>query len=119
MGTWSNLREIVFDLLSPAGVDVYYQMWKPLQDQDIPPDTYITYQEMLAQNGQMADDAAQERERYLLVDIWSTEPREDVAQAVRDALEGAFFYLRDERDVPETDTGTYHRTSTWITYEEA
>lgn len=117
MGTWRNFRKIVYELLKPLGVPVFFMQWRPLNDEDAPPGTYITYQEMLAQAGQTADNDEQERERYLLVDIWSAEPTEEIAQKVRDALEGTGFIRRDERDMPD-EPGYFHRTSTWLYIEE-
>ena len=118
MTQWLNIREWVYDALEPLGVPAMYMQWAPLNDGDRPPPTYITFQEMLAQGELYSDDSLDVRGRYVLVDIWSVNPTEGIARKVRDAMEGAGFVARDERDIPEMETGTFHRAMSWVYYEE-
>jgi len=115
---WLNIRERVYETLLPLGVPAMYMQWQPLDDGDRPPATYITYQEMLAQGELYSDDTPDVRGRYVLVDIWSVDATEGIAAMVREALEGAGFRARDERDIPEPETGTFHRAMSWVYYEE-
>lgn len=118
MAKWLNIREYVYDALEPVGVPICYQYWTPDYDNQPVPVTYITYQEPLAQTEIAADDKALERGRYVLVDIWSYRTTEEIADQVRERMEGAGFISRGEQDVPEIDTGTFHRKMQWVYYEE-
>lgn len=121
MAGWMNMRKHVAGVLAPleaAGIPVCFTKWAPLNDDDQLPASYLTYFEMLRQDELMTDDDEDQRGRYMQIDIWSVEPTEDIAQRVRDLMKAAHFLMRDDMDIPEDGTGTYHSMSRWLYIEE-
>ena len=104
--------------LAGVNLPLFLHAWTRSAAFPAPPKRYITYHEMLRQDELCADDAPAVVGHYLAVSLWSDGDTADTAREIRAALRGAGFLLRDEQDIYEEDTGTYHRAMTWAYYED-
>ena len=108
-----NTREIVHSALEGLDIPVFFHAWRPAYDKEPPPPLYITFHEMLNQTELSAEDTELIDGHYIALDIWGDEPTEETAEKVRNAMREMGAARRDERDIYEEDTKTYHRAMTW------
>jgi hypothetical protein len=113
-----NVRESVCEALKAVGAPVLFQAWQPVRSGDVPPETYITFTEMLNQPELCADGSEWIEGRYIALDIWSAVATEAMAKKVRSAMRRAGWIRRDERDLYEEDTKTFHRAMAWVDFKE-
>ena len=90
-----DIRTKIVTALYGVGASVYWMKWAGDTN---PPATYITFQTVNRPNFS-ADDALQEREHFVYLDIFSETDPYSVASAVRTAMEGAGFGEVEMRDV--------------------
>ena len=113
-----SINPLVKAALADCGVPAFFHAWQPgMPAYPSPPETYITYFEMLTQAEIEADDAPFVNGRYVRVSAWSTADTAPVAAKVRAGMRGAGFILRQARDIFEPDTRTYHWASDWVLYQ--
>lgn len=104
-----DIRSTIVTALSGVGAPVYWIKWSGDTN---PPATYITFQTVNRPDFS-ADDALQEREHFVYLDVFSETDPYSVANAVRTAMEGAGFYEIEMRDVGQetmsvTELKDYH-----------
>ncbi len=90
-----DIRTKIVTALSGVGAPVYWMKWAGDTN---PPATYITFQAVNRPDFS-ADDALQEREHFVYLDVFSETDPYSVASAVRTAMEGAGFGEVEMRDV--------------------
>ncbi len=90
-----DIRTKIVTALSSVGAPAYWMKWAGDTN---PPATYITFQ-TVNRPDLSADDALQEREHFVYLDIFSETDPYAVADAVRTGMEGAGFDEVEMRDV--------------------
>ncbi len=104
-----DIRSTIVTALSGVGAPVYWMKWAGDTN---PPATYITFQTVNRPDFS-ADDALQEREHFVYLDVFSETDPYSVANAVRTAMEGKGFDEVEMRDVGQeamsvTELKDYH-----------
>lgn len=90
-----DIRTKIVTALSGVGASVYWMKWAGDTN---PPATYITFQTVNRPDFS-ADDALQEREHFVYLDVFSETDPYTVVDSVRTAMEGAGFDEVEMRDV--------------------
>ena len=90
-----DIRTTIVTALSGVGASVYWMKWAGDTN---PPATYITFQTVNRPDFS-ADDALQEREHFVYLDVFSETDPYTVVDSVRTAMEGAGFDEVEMRDV--------------------
>ena len=90
-----DIRTKIVTALSGVGASVYWVKWAGDTN---PPATYITFQTVNRPDFS-ADDALQEREHFVYLDVFSETDPYTVVDSVRTAMEGAGFDEVEMRDV--------------------
>ncbi|MHC1786130.1 MAG: DUF3168 domain-containing protein [Christensenellales bacterium] len=109
-----DIRSKIVTALSGVGASVYWVKWAGDTN---PPATYITFQTVNRPDFS-ADDALQEREHFVYLDVFSETDPYATALLVRNAMEAAGFRETEMRDVGQdgntvTEKQDYHTAFTF------
>ncbi len=106
------------ETIEGAGVAAYYLVAKPTVRRPVVPETYAVYTRILTNSPVGGDNRDLVNAHYVRVDIYSPSDPTLATKAVRAALIGAGYMIRDERDLTDAEPDGYHIELSTVYYEE-